>query len=80
MEVKNFMLTLRITHNIIPARLEVLMVVTKELLTSEMLCCVVWCTHQHFRETLYPQDEDGRFFSVSTYIYQATQVSHRRRQ
>jgi len=28
MEVKNFMLTLRITHNIIPARLEVLMVVT----------------------------------------------------
>ena len=28
MEVKNFMLTLRITHNIIPVRLEVLMVVT----------------------------------------------------
>jgi hypothetical protein len=40
MEVKNFMPTLRIAHNIIPVR----------LLTSEMLCCVVWCTHINILE------------------------------
>ena len=40
-----------------------------------MLCSLVH-TYQRFRETLYPQEEDGRFFSMSTHIYQATQVDN----
>jgi hypothetical protein len=48
----------------------------EDLLSSEMLCCVVWCKNIDILEE--PEDEGSRFLSKSTCMYQATQVSHPR--
>lgn len=49
-----------------------------DLLSSEMLGCIVWCTNIDILEET--EDQGSRLLSVSTYTYQATQVSHPRRQ